>query len=117
MHIIIDTHLPRRLVALFQRAGHDATHTLDLPDQNRTTDQAIMHFADTHAAIVLTKDSDFVDAFFVQHRPQKLWLLSTGNITNTALEDLITANLDQIVALFQQHRFIELGRTDLIVHL
>ena len=50
-------------------------------------------------------------------RPQKLWLLSTGNISNRDLDALIRANIDQVIVLFQQYRFVELSRTDLIAHL
>ena len=117
MNFLIDAHLPRRLARLLQQYGHQAYHTLDLPQQNRTDDDEIMQFADTHDCIVTTKDSDFVDAFYLQHRPQKLWLLSTGNISNPDLEALIRANIDQVVVLFQQYRFVELSRTDIIAHL
>ena len=117
MNFLIDTQLPRRLAAVLQQNGHTAFHTLDLPQRNRTDDQEIMQFADTHDCIVTTKDSDFVDAFYLQHRPQKLWLLSTGNISNSDLDVLIRANLAQVVMLFQQYRFVELSRTDLIAHL
>lgn len=72
MIFLIDAQLPRRLAHILQRYGHEAYHTLDLPDQNRTGDSEVMHFADTHDCIVTTKDSDFVDAFYLQHRPQKL---------------------------------------------
>jgi predicted nuclease of predicted toxin-antitoxin system len=117
MIFLIDAQLPRRLVRILQQYGHDAYHTLDLPHQNRTNDDEIMQFADTHDCIVTTKDSDFVDAFYLQYRPQKLWLLSTGNISNRDLDALIRANSEQVVALFQQYRFVELSRTDLIVHM
>ena len=117
MIFLVDAQLPRRLARMLHQYGHDAYHTLDLPDRNRTDDDEIMRFADTHDCIVLTKDSDFVDAFYLQHRPQKLWLLSTGNISNRDLEVLIRANIDQVVLLFQHYRFIELSRTDLIAHM
>lgn len=117
MNFLVDAHLPRRLARLLQHSGHTAYHALDLPKQNLTNDQELMQFADAHDCIVTTKDSDFVDAFYLQHRPQKLWLLSTGNISNRDLEALVTANLTHVVALFQEYRFIELSRTDLIVHL
>ena len=94
-----------------------AFHTLDLPQQNHTDDDEIIRFADTHDCIVITKDSDFVDAFYLQHRPHKLWLLSTGNISNRDLEAPIRANIAQVNLLFQQYRFVELSRTDLIAHL
>ena len=117
MNFLIDAHLPRRLTRLLQEYGHSAYHTLDLPRQNRTDDDEIMQFADAHDCIVTTKDSDFVDAFYLQHRPQKLWLLSTGNISNRDLEALIRANIAQVAVLFQHYRFVELSRTDLIAHL
>jgi predicted nuclease of predicted toxin-antitoxin system len=82
MIFLIDAQLPRRLAHMLQQLGHTAYHTLDLPQPNRTDDNDIMQFADIHNCIVMTKDSDFVDAFYLQHRPQKLWLLSTGNISN-----------------------------------
>ena len=117
MNFLVDAHLPRRLARVLQEYGHVAYHTLDLPHQNRTDDNDIMSFADAQDCIVTTKDSDFVDAFYLQQRPQKLWLLSTGNISNRELEQLIRANLSQVVALFHQYRFVELSRTELIAHI
>jgi predicted nuclease of predicted toxin-antitoxin system len=117
VNFILDAHLPQRLSRLLHQHGHQAFHTRDLPQQNRTGDVEIMQFADSHDCIVVTKDADFVDALYLQHRPRKLLLLSTGNIANRDLEALILANLDQIVLLFQQYRFIELSRTDVIAHL
>ena len=117
MNFLVDAHLPRRLTRILQEYGHVAYDTLDLPHQNRTGDSEIIHFADTNDCIVTTKDSDFVDAFYIQQRPQKLWLLSTGNISNRELEQLIRANITQVVALFQQYQFVELSRTDLIAHI
>lgn len=35
MRLLIDAHLPKRLARLLQQLGHDALHTLDLPEQNR----------------------------------------------------------------------------------
>ena len=117
MNFVIDAQLPRRLARLFQAHGHTALHTLDLPHRNLTNDDEIMQFADAHDCIVVTKDSDFVDAFYLQHRPHKLWLLSTGNISNPELEALIRANIAQVVLLFQQYHFVELNRMDVIVHI
>ena len=69
MIFLIDAHLPRQLARILHEYGHDAYHTMDLPHQNRTDDDEIMQFADTHDCIVTTKDSDFVDAFYLQNRP------------------------------------------------
>ena len=117
MNFLIDAHFPRRLVRFLQHYGHTAYHTLDLPQQNRTDDAEIIAFAEAHNCVVMTKDSDFVDAFYLQHRPQKLWLLSTGNISNPDLEALLHANIGQVVVLLQHYHFVELSRTDLVVHM
>lgn len=91
-------------------------HTLDLPQRNQTDDRDIMQYADANDCIVTTKDADFVDAFYVHQTPRKLWLISTGNISNSDLERLIQANVHTVVTLFANHHFIEMSRTDIIVH-
>jgi predicted nuclease of predicted toxin-antitoxin system len=47
-------------VATFRAAGHDAIHTLDLPDGNATSDAGILAVADREQRVVVTKDTDFV---------------------------------------------------------
>jgi predicted nuclease of predicted toxin-antitoxin system len=116
MNFLVDAHLPRRLCRVLERYGHWAIHTLDLPQQNETDDRAIMQYADANDCIVTTKDADFVDAFYLHQTPRKLWLISTGNIRNADLEQLIQANLRNVVTLFATYRFIEMSRTDIIVH-
>ena len=37
MNWLIDAQLPRRLTEQLRALGENATHTLDLPDGNRTT--------------------------------------------------------------------------------
>jgi predicted nuclease of predicted toxin-antitoxin system len=56
--------------------------------------------------IVITKDNDFVQSFLLTGRPPKLLLVSTGNIRNTALENLVRTNLTIITEAFEAHRFI-----------
>ena len=41
MKFILDAHLPPSLREIFARAGHEALHTLDLPDQNASHDSAL----------------------------------------------------------------------------
>jgi predicted nuclease of predicted toxin-antitoxin system len=83
MRFLIDAQLPRRLVAQLRQAGHDAIHTLDLPEGNRTTDRIINELSIKEHYIVVTKDSDFVESFLLTREPWKLLLISTGNISTT----------------------------------
>ena len=64
----------------------------------------------------MTKDADFVASFWLQGRPEKLLLISTGNISNDALWPLIAANLPLLKATLAQHKFVELSRTALTIH-
>lgn len=46
MKLLFDAQLPRKLALRFREAGHDAIHTLDLPNGNRTSDAQIIAAAD-----------------------------------------------------------------------
>lgn len=50
-------------------SGHDAKHTLDLPDGNRTKDADVVAFTDRMEHVVVTKDSDFVVGHVLHKRP------------------------------------------------
>jgi predicted nuclease of predicted toxin-antitoxin system len=115
MRFLVDAQLPRRLTNLLTNAGHDAIHTLDLPNANLTPDAEIITIAEDEGRVVITKDSDFVTSFLLTHRPPKLLLIATGNITNQALETLLSVNLAAVVAGLTTHDFVELNRTALIL--
>jgi predicted nuclease of predicted toxin-antitoxin system len=117
MKFLIDAHLPRRLAYALRHAGHEATHTLDLPHGNSTPDSEINDISDREQCVVVTKDADFVSSFHLTGKPYKLLLVSTGNINNADLETLFAANLPALAEAFQMHRFIELTSTMVIIHL
>jgi predicted nuclease of predicted toxin-antitoxin system len=66
MKFLIDAQLPKRLAAELKQAGFEATHTLELPEGNRTTDQALIALSITRQAVLVTKDSDFVQSFLLK---------------------------------------------------
>ena len=117
MTFLIDAQLPRRLAAQLRLAGFETTHTLDLPQGNRTTDQALIALSITEQAVVVTKDSDFVGSFLLRREPWKLLLVSTGNISNDELISLFQLNIDRLADAFKTFDFIELNRTNMICHL
>jgi predicted nuclease of predicted toxin-antitoxin system len=116
MKFVVDAQLPRRLVFRLREAGHDALHTLDLPHGNRTTDVEIAALSMREERAVITKDADFVATFILSHQPFKLPLISTGNVTNVQLEALLLAHLPAIVSAFAVQDYLELTRTNLIIH-
>lgn len=115
MKILIDAQLPRRMATWFVAAGVDAIHTLELPDENRTTDDQILDVAERDERIVATKDADFVDSHVLRCRPEKLLLVSTGNITNLELEQLVRPLIPDLLREFSTNSFLEIGRDGILI--
>lgn len=116
MKFLVDAQLPARLARFLSSSGHDALHTLELPDGNRTTDAQIAEVADGSDRVVVTKDRDFRDSHLLTRSPRRLLVVVTGNITNDALLALFAKHLDAIVAALDEGDFVEFARDALVVH-
>ena len=116
MKLLIDAHLPHRLAYRPREHGHEAIHTLGLPEGNRTTDSAISEVSVRESRIVVTKDTDFVDSLILRRQPYKLLLITTGNIRNRELERILLENLVRVTSALEEHDYIELSRSAVIVH-
>ena len=116
MKFLIDAQLPAKLAKLLRTAGHDAIHTSELPDGNRTTDQALARQADGENCVVVTKDRDFRDGYLLNRSPRHLLVVTTGNITNRELLALFDDNLTAIIGALSESTFIELSPVGLIFH-
>jgi len=116
MRLLVDAQLPRRLCSHLRLYGHDVMHTLDLPSGNRTTDAEIIQIADREERIVVTKDEDFVQSFWLKKQPQRLLLIATGNIGSAELAQLTCSALPAVVTAFATSRYIEISHTSMIVH-
>ena len=116
MKFLVDAQLPVRLSHLLKLIGQDTTHTKELTLKNATSDTEINTISIREQRIVITKDSDFWDSFYISQEPYKLLLVTTGNISNKELELLFVKNLDQLVHLLDQHSLIEMSRDSVIVH-
>jgi predicted nuclease of predicted toxin-antitoxin system len=116
MKFIVDAQLPRRLARELAASGHDAVHTLDFPAGNRTPDEDIVAAAVREGRVVVTKDNDFVTSFLLKGLPRKLLLISTGNISNDALSQLISANLTALETALAKNSFVELSVSTITIH-
>ncbi len=81
--------LPYRLKFWLIKNGFDAVHTRDLPKANETEDLDIAKVAEKENCTVISKDSDFLKLYILSGKPQKLLLITTGNIAG---EDLLDAS-------------------------
>lgn len=113
MKFIVDAQLPRKLADFLVEKGFDCIHTLDLPNRNRSDDQEITKLSIEEKRIVISKDSDFYDQYFLRLEPHKLLYLTTGNISNKALIEIFSKNLNKIVEELETNSVVELTRTSI----
>ena len=116
MRFLVDAQLPRDLVSFLKTHGHEAIHTAELPDKNRTPDEKIRCLADAEDRIVVSKDDDFVTSHLLRGRPKRVLLISTGNISNPELIQIMQDNLDSLEKALDEGVFVELTRTSLVIH-
>lgn len=116
MKFIIDAQLPYQLSSFLLWKGFDVKHTNDLPNKDKSSDFEIKQLAEKENRIVITKDSDFMDSYFLHKSPAKLLLISTGNINNKALIDIFSKNIPRIAELFDKYSFIEMDNEYITAH-
>ncbi len=116
MRFLVDAQLPRDLVTFLKSHGHEAIHTAELPDKNRTPDEKIRRLADAEDRIVVSKDDDFVISHLLRGIPKQVLLISTGNISKPELIQIMYENLDSLEKALAEGVFVELTRTSLVVH-
>jgi predicted nuclease of predicted toxin-antitoxin system len=117
MKFLVDAQLPRRLAHWLVSSGHDAVHTLDLPQGNATSDVEICRISTEEERTVITKDRGFADSMMLLGEPHKLLLISTGNISNRHLENVFALNLAGIVDGLTSYDYVELTQGVLVFHL
>lgn len=117
IRFLVDAHLPFRLVRRLRERGYDALHTSELPRGNATPDHEINALSLQEERVVVSKDSDFTQSLVLQGAPYKLLLISTGNISNQALEGLFMEHLETLCQLLRNHRLVVLGRQEVFARL
>jgi predicted nuclease of predicted toxin-antitoxin system len=115
MKFIVDAQLPRKLAVWLRAKGFSAIHTLELPNQNLTSDKEINRLSILEERIVISKDSDFYDSYFNILEPYKLIFLTTGNIRTNELVAIFEQNLPEIINAIELNAVVEITRTNLIV--
>lgn len=114
MKFLVDAQLPRSLAIFLCSKGHDAIHTLDLPDGNDTTDGETNRISIAERRVVISKDGDFYDSFTRHREPYKLLRIRLGNSSNAALNSLIEKNLAMILVEFDSGSVVEITRSHII---
>ena len=106
MKFLCDVHVSLKLVKQLKLLGYDAIHINEILDSWNTPDNKICEFADQNDFILITKDSDFRNSFFIKKSPKKLIKINLGNISNIELIQIISQNLKHFEILNNQPIFI-----------
>ncbi len=114
MKFLVDAQLPARLARFLHSAGHDARHTTQLPEGNRTADDHVAKVADDEDRIVVSKDADFRISHQLHGSPRRLLVVAMGNISNNDLLAVFEKHLDTIVAAFDDADRVEVRPTQIV---
>lgn len=116
MKFLLDAQLPKKLSLFLKYKGHDALHTLDLPNQNKSKDSELNTLSIKEQRVLISKDMDFVESLLISNKPYKLLYINTGNINNKQLQELFSKNLDHLILCLEENRFVELTFENMIIH-
>ena len=110
MKIWIDAQLPPTLASwLTHNFDLEATALRDL-ELRDAQDIEIFEAARTANAVIMTKDSDFIDLVCRLGTPPQILWLTCGNVTNRNLRRLLTATLpDALELLLQGDAIVEIS--------
>ena len=115
MKFILDAHLPPSLREVFAKAGQEAMHTLDLPDQNASRDGALNRVSVMEQRVVVSKDTDFYYSHLLHGRPWKLVLVRTGNMGLKDTKALFERHLPAIITALSTCTLVEIDRQSVTV--
>ncbi|HEX8530390.1 MAG TPA: DUF5615 family PIN-like protein [Cytophagales bacterium] len=115
LKFIVDTQLPPALAYYLSAQRLDAIHTTFYPEGHLLKDREIREKAIAEDRIIVTKDSDFFDFFFVKGAPPRILLLKVGNCNNRELRAIVEKNLNEIIHLFAADAELVVVQTDTII--
>jgi predicted nuclease of predicted toxin-antitoxin system len=113
---LVDAQLPLRLARALVAAGHDAIHTSELPDGNRTKDRVVVSVADDEDRVLVTKDGDFRDGHLLRGAPRQVLIVATGNIHNNELLALFDAHLKALISALDSYDLVQLDQSSVSVY-
>ncbi len=85
MKFLCDVHISYKLTNHLIYLGFEAVHVNQILDKSESKDSDLCKYADQNNYVIISKDSDFRDSFFVKQTPKKLIKVSLGNISNQEL--------------------------------
>ena len=99
MKLLLDENLSRRIVHFLQADYPDSTQIV-LANMESASDLDVWRFARENDYVIVTKDSDFYDISLVLGAPPMVIWIKTGNVSKSAITNLLLQNCKQIETQF-----------------
>jgi predicted nuclease of predicted toxin-antitoxin system len=117
MDFLIDVHLPVSLSKFLDKQPNcSSIHINQILQKWYTTDAEICKYADENNLVVITKDGDFKNSYFINKTPKKIIRVTLGNISNAELILLFTKYLPFILPLSAKTNFyVEIDKEQIII--
>ena len=101
MRFLVDAQLPPSLARYLNELGHESDHVVHLGLES-ATDRDVWDFAAAQAAVIVTKDEDFVTMRSLREQgPAVIWI-RIGNTTTPTLLETFSAAWPAIAAALER---------------
>jgi predicted nuclease of predicted toxin-antitoxin system len=111
MKFLCDVHISYQLVDFINSKGFEALHINTILNKWFTKDKDICRFADKNDYVVITKDIDFKNVYFINNTPKKLIWICLDNISNKDLVNIFDKNLNILEKYFIKDRcYLEINK-------
>jgi len=111
MQVLCDVHISYKIVRFFEKNGIHAIHVNSILQGSETADFEISLYADNNDFVVVSKDSDFQAAHFLNNKPKKLLKIGLGNLSTRQTIAILQDQLTLLISSFEKEPcFVEIGR-------
>jgi len=116
MKFLCDVHISFKIISHLNSLGFETIHVNQILDKWFTKDHDICKYADANNLIIITKDYDFRNSYFINKTPKKLIKINLGNVSNQELITELNSNIKSIQTLDFKSRFmIEIDQDNITV--
>ncbi|TVR78884.1 MAG: hypothetical protein EA412_07830 [Chitinophagaceae bacterium] len=106
MRFLCDVHISYKLTKFLISKGFESLHVNEILGKSETKDSELCNFANQNNYVIISKDSDFRDSYFVNQTPKKLIKINLGNISNQALIKIFNDHIETIQKLDSKSNFL-----------
>lgn len=118
MKFLCDVHISYKTVQHLNSLGFKTVHVNEILKKWHSTDSEICAFADKNNFIIVTKDSDFRNSFYIKKTPKKLIKINLGNCSNAELNKILSDIIEEIKKLSVYNYFIvEIDKNNILYNL